>query len=298
MKRVLLTGGSGFIGRHAIAPLLESGYEVHAVGSRATGAADVFWHTANLLEETRRESLLAEVKASHLLHFAWYAEHGKFWTAMENVTWVKASLDLMLSFAKLGGQRYVGAGTCAEYDWTGGGLLGAATPLRPATLYGASKHALQTMQSSIATQLSISFAWGRIFHLYGEGETPQRFIPSLIGALHRGQPARMTHGRQVRDFLHVEDVARAFVTLLDSKVEKPVNIGSGKGVELLEVAQLLAKLMDRADLLRVGELKPTANDPPELVADIHELNSLGFHPRYSLEAGLARTIRTESPQVS
>ena len=112
MTRVLVTGGTGFIGRHAL-PLL-AGHEVHASFSRAPGedVPGVTWHRCDLLDTAAATTLVAEVRPTHLLHFAWYAVPGKFWDAAENAPWVEASLGLLAAFAGAGGRRATFAGSC------------------------------------------------------------------------------------------------------------------------------------------------------------------------------------------
>ena len=121
MKKVLLTGASGFVGRHCLPALVARGYEVHAVSSSATAPADtppgVRWHQADLLDGAQVSALLAQVRPRHLLHSAWYAVPGKYWTAPENFRWVRASLHLLQTFAAHGGRRVVVVGSSAEYDW-------------------------------------------------------------------------------------------------------------------------------------------------------------------------------------
>ena len=279
MKRVLVTGGTGFIGKHTVPHLRELGYEVHAVGSR----------DADLLDAPSRRALIERVQATHLLHLAWYVPPGKYWTSLENVRWLQASMDLLVEFAAAGGQRAVTAGTCAEYSWTkGDGLCREdETPVEPASLYGASKDALRRMQEALARQLGFSHAWGRIFFPYGPGEPDGRLVPSVIRSVLAGEPARCSHGRQVRDFIYVDDAARAFATVLDSGLEGPVNIGTGEGVTIAEVAQAAAAAAGRPDLLQLGALPAREGEPDRLVADAGRLRSLGFVPHFSLSQGMA-----------
>lgn len=297
MKKVLLTGSGGFIGRHAIADLLARGYEVHAVTS-GTGrfpwesADKIVNHPCDLLNPSERKRLIEAVRPTHLLHFAWVTTHGKFWTAAENLKWVAASLGLLDEFISCGGKRTVFAGTCAEYEWKDEVLSEAKTPLRPATLYGVCKNSLQAIFSTAAAQAGISAAWGRIFFLYGPFEAQTRFVPAVILPLLRGEPAQLSHCRQIRDFLHVEDVARAFVATLDSEVQGPINIASGIPVSLRHVVDIIADLLRRPDLIRIGTRPQAARDPIRLVADVSRLRAaVGFSPKYSLETGLVSAIR-------
>lgn len=294
MKRVLVTGATGFIGRHSLPRLLESGYEVHAVGgqrSPETPGRDIIWHRANLLEPDDAVSLVAKVQPTHLLHFAWYAVPGKFWTAPENFDWVKATVNLMQAFARAGGRRAVMAGSCAEYDWKFDYCSELFTPCRPATLYGSCKHAAHVLLDAWSRQSGISSAWGRIFFLYGPGEHPSRLVPSVISSLLRDEPARCTHGNQVRDFMHVEDVAAAFVALLDGEVRGPVNIASGTTIALKDVVHVIADYLRKRALVQLGAIPAPVGEPKALIADIGRLrDEVGFRPRHELEKGIEQMI--------
>jgi nucleoside-diphosphate-sugar epimerase len=294
VKRVLLTGATGFIGRHAIAPLIAKGYEVHAVSSRpAARAADaVQWHTADLLDEDAVQRLLAGVRPTHLLHLAWYVEAGLFWTSPENARWLAASLALLQHFREHGGRRAVMAGTCAEYDWSHGVCFESLTPLRPTTPYGSCKNALGEALCRHGVGEGLSTAWGRVFFLYGPGEPAPRLVPSVIRALSLGETARCTHGRQVRDYLHASDAASAFVALLDSAVEGPVNIASGNPVTIREVVLAAAECLGAADRVEFGALPAPANEPSMLVADVRRLSEeVGWRPSIGLADGMGQVVR-------
>lgn len=291
--KVLLTGASGFIGRHALSYLLAGGNEVHSVDVRPLPAASAgaTHHLFDLSDTAKVRQLITELRPSHLLHLAWHVPPGNFWTARNNIDCLQNSLDLLVAFLDSGGSRSVVAGTCAEYDWTGSSPLSECnTTIQPATLYGASKAALQMVYLKLASLAGSSFAWGRIFHLYGPHEPEARFVPSVIRALLAGQPARCTHGRQIRDFLHVDDVARAFVELLFHSFQGPVNIASGQPVTVAALARQIGEIIGRPDLIQLGAIPEPAGDPPALVADVQRLQKLGFSPTYSLQEGLRQTI--------
>jgi len=300
-RRVLVTGASGFLGARTLAPLQAAGFEVHALSRRPPQTSGgVSWHAVDLLDDRTTAALVTELAADHMLHLAWYTEHGRFWTAPENLDWAAASLRLLRAFAEAGGRRAVVAGTCAEYDWTTSTQgrcreldddRGPATPLRPGTLYGASKHATRLLAEAYAREVGLSLAWGRVFLLYGPGEDERRLIPQVARSLIAGATAETSDGTQVRDLMHVDDVARGFAALLDSAIEGPVNVASGEAVTLARVIELVASESGRPELLRLGALPRREGEPAELLADTRRLREeVGFTPGVELEAGIAEAV--------
>ncbi len=291
MKKVLLTGASGFIGRHCIPALAARGYEVHALSSLSKpNEPDAIWHKADLLDVSSIGPLVEKLHPSHLLHLAWYAEPGKYWTSPENLRWVAASMELFRQFAACDGQRLVAAGTCAEYQWLDALYSEDSTPTIPATLYGSCKHATQIALSSYAKQSAFSVAWGRIFSLYGPHEHPARLAASVIRSLLQSEFASCSEGRQVRDYLYVTDVAEAFVAILESPLSGPVNIGSGAGIAVRDLVKNIGDLTGKQELIQLGPHPGNTTEPAEIVADIRKLLSTGWRPATKLDSGLTQTI--------
>jgi nucleoside-diphosphate-sugar epimerase len=293
MKRVLVTGATGFVGRHCPPALVARGYEVHAVVRHLPDeqAPDVRWHQADLSDEAQTRALIERVRPTHLLHLAWYAVPGQYWTSTENLRWVRASLTLFEAFAASGGRRVVAAGTCAEYDWRYGYCVERVTPLAPTTVYGTCKHALQRILAAYADQANLSAAWGRLFFLYGPHEHESRLVASVIRAILRNESAHCSHGRQVRDFLYTLDAADAFAALLDSNVKGALNIASGRAVSLREVVGEIATQLSAAHLVALGAVAAPADEPPLLVAAVNRLTAeVGWQPQHDLSSGLAATI--------
>jgi nucleoside-diphosphate-sugar epimerase len=291
VKRVLVTGASGFIGRHSLPLLVERGYEVHAVGRGPVPAGPAITaHACDLLDDRAAAALVDAVRPSHLLHFAWYAVPGRFWSAPDNLDWVAASLRLLRAFAAAGGRRVAVAGSCAEYDWSHAVLSEAATPIAPRTLYGVAKNALRSCLEH-GDALGLSWAWGRVFFLYGPHEPAGRLVSDVAAGLLAGRRVAVSAGVQRRDFMHVEDVARAFVAALDSAFQGPINIASGRAVPVREVVERIGALTGRPDLIDFGARPTPGDEPAHLAAACDALTqTLAFQPRYDLASGLEQTL--------
>lgn len=296
MRRVLVTGATGFIGRHTLEPLLARAGEVHAVTSGAgphdsDAAEGVVWHVANLLEPEAAK-LVAEIAPTHLLHLAWYTEHGRFWNAAANLGWVGASLRLVQAFAEAGGERAVLAGSCAEYGWQAvTHCAEGSTTLAPATLYGTAKHATHTMLAAYAETASFELAWGRIFFTFGPHEDPRRLVGSVASAIAAGRPAPCSNGEQIRDFLYAPDLASAFVALLESHVQGAVNMASGVPLRVRELVEMVATASGHPELLRLGALSANRAEPESLTADVTRLrDEVRWTPGVDLHDAVRRTI--------
>lgn len=293
MKRVLLTGATGFIGHHCIEPLRSRGYEVHAVSSQPSPAPieGVTWHRADLLQPDAAEPLLERVRPTHLLHLAWYVVPGKLITSELNFAWVEASMRLLRAFHRHGGTRVVTGGSGYEYDWQYGYCGEVRTPAAPDTVYGSCKQALQLMTQSFAAQHGLSSAWGRVFFLYGPREHRQRLVSSVILSLLAGQPAKTSHGRQIRDYMHVQDVADGLVALLDSAVTGAVNVSSGQASTLREIVLTIGRLTGRPELIELGAIPARANDVALVVGEnTRMVSEVGWQARHDLDSGLQQTI--------
>ena len=293
MKKVLVTGANGFLGRHVLLPLRERGFEVHAVGRSAPSsdlAGQATWHTADLLRPEAACKLLQELHPEGLMHLAWDTSPGAYWTTPANMDWAAASLFLFSEFARNGGSRLVVAGTCAEYDWTAGPLTEQQTPLRPASLYGCAKNSVRQVLEAWAPGVGISWAWGRLFCVFGPYEKPQRLVPKMIAKLVEGKPVPFDAATAVQDFMDVRDAADAFAALLASPVTGAINIASGQPVSIRTVLTELERALGTPGLLKFGELKGGQNQPGELIASTRRLNEeLGWRAERSRAKRLEET---------
>jgi nucleoside-diphosphate-sugar epimerase len=295
---VLVTGAAGFLGRAVLEALAPSGARVmatyrgetpHSEG-RGTGA-HVTWVRADLTDPAAITALCQTHKPTHLMALAWYMGPGNQ-QAVENFRWIQHSIDLLFAFAEAGGRRVTFCGSCMEYDWSlEAPFVENVSALTPDTEYGAAKAALFAAFEKLCGKLELSGAWARPYFLYGPGENRRRLAADVVVSLLEEREALCSHGRQKRDFLHVDDVAEAMTRLMWSDHEGPLNIGSGTAIPLADLIEEIGRQIGRPDLIRLGARPARPGDPDLVEADTTRLReTLGWSPRYNLETGVADTI--------
>jgi nucleoside-diphosphate-sugar epimerase len=256
--------------------------------SSVVGAATL---CVNVLDHSAVRALMRHVRPTHLIHAAWRPVHGSVMHSFDNVLWLVASLCLIEAFREYGGIRAAVVGSSAEYDWSHGVCRNHVTPMQPATLYGVCKNALRTRLESYAQMTGLSLVWPRVFFVYGPGEHESRLVPSVIRSLVLGEPALCTHGRQIRDYLHVSDVATGIVAGLESEHAGTVDLASGNELAVRDFVLKIARAIGRVDLVRLGARPAPPQDVPRVVGDPAEASSLlGWEPKISLQDGIMDTI--------
>jgi nucleoside-diphosphate-sugar epimerase len=287
--RVLVTGATGFLGRHAVSALLSMGHDVIAVTRREAKSSAYETLTADLLAPGAAAYVGGKVKADALLHLAWTTSHGVYWNDLANFEWLASTFELVAAMAQQGTSRVCAAGTCFEYDWpVDGNCDEFNTGTASHTLYDSAKDGCRRILSSFAIEKQLSFAWARLFHLYGPAEHPDRLVASICRALSRGQPAPCSSGSVLRDFTDVRDAGAALATIAVSDIQGSINVASGKIVRIRDIATMLGEIADRPDLIRIGALLERPNDPPRITASTQRLNvEVGYAGVRPLKNGLS-----------
>jgi nucleoside-diphosphate-sugar epimerase len=215
---------------------------------------------ADLFTAPRYELVQLCAGIDTVIHSAWYAEPGKYLSADENLSCLSGTLQLAKAAIQAGVARFVGIGTCFEYDLSVG-YLRTDTPLAPATLYGACKASAYLTLSRLMERDEQSFAWCRLFYLHGEGEYSRRLVPYVRSRLAAGERAELTSGRQIRDYLDVKDAGRMIADVALGGAKGALNICSGTPVTVAELAFRIADEFGRRDLISLGARQDAPGDP-------------------------------------
>lgn len=267
--RVLLTGATGFVGRQVLKVLHERGVTVRAVihentEARLAAPTEGIVATPDLFAENAAWWARTCAGIDIAIHTAWFAEPGSYLHSTKNKECLAGTLVFAEGAIQADISRFVGIGTCFEYDLAGG-ELSIDTPLKPATPYAEAKAAAFAALSRMFAGKGNAFAWCRLFYLYGEGEDERRLVPYLRKRLAAGEPAELSSGTQVRDYLDVREAGRMIADVALGSVQGPVNICSGVPVTVRELAGRIADEYGRRDLLCFGTRPDNAFDPPRVV---------------------------------
>ena len=288
--KILLTGATGFIGKYVAERLIIKGIDFVTVGRNAPNINNEHIN-ADLLLIKSFEQMLRTAQATHLIHLAWYAEHGKYWTSPLNDKWAEATLKLVEAFCNSGAQGVIAAGTCAEYDWSHGYCSEETTLIKPETLYGQAKDKTRKLVLSICEKYNVPCVWGRIFFPYGKEEHPHRLIPSLVSVFRGERPPFGVNSSQYRDLLYAFDVAEAFIFLLLSEKTGIFNVSSGKPVQIIDVVYKIATLLNVNPKTILDLTTDRPGEPSLLVGENFKLKSLGWKPEYTLDEGLEKVVK-------
>lgn len=290
MKKLLITGATGFIGRACVSVLNNSpDYEIHAISRKKLNQSNISWHLCDLLNFDETKSLIETLKPDFLIHLAWYVEFQDYLHSMQNYDYINATVNLYKQFSINGGKNAVLAGTCAEYDSS------LENPdehahLNPNTNYGKAKKQTYELISELYKKNSTyaSFIWTRLFNLFGPYEDLNRLFPYIISNYLAKQIPQIKNPNVIRDYTFVENLAETLVALLKANCSGAINIGSGDIYSLAEINDIIRqKLFQMPSLLQNPMLNSIERS--RFVPNLKKLQQLNIKPIVSFEEGLKKT---------
>lgn len=296
--RVIVTGAAGFIGAATVRALLEAGHEVIALARERTS----LWRIEELLTSIQLlrvdladteaiRSILRQTQPVRCIHLAWYARPADYLQSEQNAVSEAQTVALVRQMIEAGCEHVTIAGSCAEYDLTTGRTLDERSATRPATPYGAAKLSANQATARLAAGGSIGVAWARLFYVLGPRENRERIVPAVINACLDGVPIAVSAGGQVRDFLHVDDVASAFCALTTAAPDGTFNVCSGKPVALSEVFDAVERLTGVRDMIRRGARAYAPDDPMFVCGDHSRLQAAtSWVPQHDFPDAIADSV--------
>ncbi len=288
-KKILITGATGLIGKELIAPLQERGFDIYALTIDKNNPNNgVHYIPCNIFNHQETQKICSEVKAEYLLNMAWCTT-GDYLSSDMNYDFLTAGVNLLKHFIQNGGKRIVFAGTCFEYKFKGSPLKETDALDASKTTYTFCKDILHKTAAFYCLKHQISFAYGRIFYVYGRHENNTRLTGMLIDKLSKNEQVIIKSGNLQKDYMYAKDIAGAFAAVLDSGVKNEVNICTGKAISIKDFASKIAKEMYKEHLL-VFKDEPS-NQPPLIVGDNTRLTKeVGYQIKYNLDNAIKEIL--------
>lgn len=289
--KVLITGGSGFVGRALISNLLKNNsFSIYATYQmNCPKIQNVSWHQTDLLNTSMIAKLIREIKPSYLVHLAWYTKHGKFWNAPENFLWRDASYNLISEFIGCNGKHLMVAGSCAEYLMHDPKYLEQNINVPN---YTKAKNDLLSFSKRVCLNEDCKLTWPRIFFPYGPNEDKNKFLSSIINDLKNQKKAICKYPHHNRDYIYIDDLASALATLIGSNFEGEVDIGSGKLTNTGYIAKTIANSLGLNKYLELHDDNQDLDiDFMDISANTKPLNEIGWSPLHSVDMGIKKLIQ-------
>ena len=278
LKRVIVTGAAGFIGKHLCRDLLSRDIEVIGVDTSREKLDTVSQDyrfipiVADFSKYDRLHEFIRSDDIDVFYHLAWEGTSGPGRDDMflQNRN-VKYALDAVTVAKRFGCSTFIGVGSQAEYGRVEG-TLKPDTPTFPQTGYGIGKLTAGLMTREYAHQLGMRHIWTRILSIYGPNDGPQTMVMSTINALRKGEIPQLTKGEQIWDYLYSEDVGRAYALLGEKGVDgKTYVLGSGKTKKLREYVEEIRDVVSPGAELAFGAIPYYPHQVMYLQADVSEL---------------------------
>lgn len=301
MKRVILTGGTGFVGANLARRLLRDGHEVHLLvrGGHAAWRieairADVRLHEADLCDEEALARAVADIRPDWVFHLAAYGAYS--WqtdlrrTVQTNVVGTVALVEACL---KAGFEAFVHTGSSSEYGFKDH-APSETEALEPNSHYAVAKASATLFCRHTAQGRGVRLPTLRLYSVYGPYEDPARLMPTLIRQGLKGTLPPLVNPETARDFVYAEDVCEAYLLAASRPGQEPgavYNVGTGVQTTLREVVGVARRAMDIRAEPAWGSMPPRQWDTGVWVADSRKIReALGWRPRHTFEEGFRETV--------
>jgi len=300
MKKVLITGGAGFIGANFVYTFLDLGYKVSII--ERTGAN--FWrlekiksrikiYSPDLLEYDKIEKCIRQIKPDIVIHFAAYGAYQSKQQEIKTTinTNVLGTVNLVNACQKIGVKCFINTGTNSEYGIKNKPMK-ESDVLEADNLYGITKSATTLYCQMMARKFNFPVVTIRPFAVYGYFEERERLMPSIIKACLQSSKLELSRPDSVRDFIFIEDLMSAYILTIKNikKIKGEVfNLGTGTQHTIAQVVALIKKITNSNIKPEYSKIKTAQTEPKIWVADISKAKRmLNWKPKYSLEEGLKK----------
>jgi len=301
-KRILITGGAGFIGANFIRRLTELGYDVNLILKKSSNLwrikdvlGEVKVYYVDLLDKNKLAKTVKKINPVFIIHLATYSNYSNQSDVeqMMNVN-IKGTLNLLIASKNINYKMFINTGSSSEYGIKSEPMK-ENDSLEPISFYAATKASSTFLCQVFAREYNKPVVTLRPFSVYGPLEEEKRFVPTIVKAVIKNKPIKITSGEQRRDFIYIQDVVDIYIKTMSygKKLSGQIfNVGTGVEYTNDEVVQTLFKVTGKEVKVEKGAFPKRLWDTSHWVADISKTKKLlNWKPKFSLEDGLKETYK-------
>jgi nucleoside-diphosphate-sugar epimerase len=296
MALILITGAGGFVGAAIAKAAVAAGHDVVGLvrndRSRLAPVADrISLQRVDLADAPAVAALLGSVRPDIVIHSAWEGVGGASRSGSIQLDNIRTTVGLADAAIAAGARKFVGIGSQAEYGRYDRRIAETDLP-QPTMLYGAAKLAANHLAAQRCREAGVSFAWLRLFSVYGPGDNPNWLIPSTAASLVRGIRPKCTAGTQKWDYLYIDDVADGVLAAaLTERANGVFNLSSGEPIAVRTIVEMLRDIAAPGLKLTFGEVPFGPDQIMHLEGDNSRLReATGWSVRVPLAEGLVRIV--------
>lgn len=290
--RILITGGTGFVGEHVLKKISRSNNQILALTRSNVKSFDknIKFLKCDLSSIKTYKKELSKFKPDAAIHLAWQGIPN--YNIENSLNNLNQGIELINILIAAGCKKIIAAGTLWEYGTLKGKVAESTIPV-PHNIFTATKNSLNLIGKEICREKNVEFIWARIFYVYGPGQRRDSLIPYLIDCLYKNTEPEIRNPEARNDFVYVEDVADAIFKLLIKKSPSgDYNIGSGKLTSIKHIISQIYKGFYKKQKYLRGR-KHSMDFINGIYADTSKINKVtGWIPKTTIDSGIGKTIES------
>lgn len=293
--KILITGSTGFVGKHLVEKLFNEGHKILEITRNITRSSEIFGDITSKVEVNDKnfKNKIIEFNPNVVVHLASYLTSSDKWDDIEKL--IESNIlflsKLLNTVSNLNLSLFINTGTFAEY-------YKGDSDFNPAYFYAATKTASRSILNYYANAYNFKQFTVVPYTIYGNNSSSKKIIDIILESTETEKKVELSAGEQVLDFIHVDDVTSFYQNLIKNKKRIPnksnFRLGTGVGHNLRQVASIIESVTKKKTNIKWGGKEYRKSDVMYAVASLEEINKkLNWRPKISLSEGIKKVINNK-----
>mgnify|MGYP001474065100 FL=1 len=293
--KILITGSTGFVGKHLVEKLFNEGHTILEITRNSIKSSELFGDMTSKIEvnDTSFDSKIIDFDPNVVVHLASYLTSSDKWNDVEKL--IESNIlflsKLLNTVSKLNLDLFINTGTFAEY-------FNGDDDFNPAYFYAATKTASRSILNYYSNAYNFKQTTVVPYTIYGDNDSSKKIIDLIFESIESEKKLELSPGEQVLDFIHIDDVLSFYQHLIKHKNKIPnktnFKLGTGEGHNLQQVSSIIESVTNKKTNINWGGKEYRQSDVMYAVANLHEIkDKLTWRPKISLNEGIMKIINNK-----